>query len=123
MYRPDENFNLDKEIRWAKQIRKIIKAIVFMEKGKMTYPKFGESTALQQLSQHLKSVFVSSEMSNKSNRMATRQARSLLTASCKMVQTSLRTHSDVRNLAQTVEASVVLKYLLSGRQAERNSCR
>ncbi len=46
LYKPDENFNLDREIRWAKQIRKIIKAIVFMEKGKMTYPKFGESPAL-----------------------------------------------------------------------------
>ena len=61
VYKPDEQFNLDREIRWAKQIRKIIKAIVFMEKGKTTYPKFGESPALQQLSQHLKSVFVSSD--------------------------------------------------------------
>ena len=59
VYKPDEHFNLDFEIRWAKQIRKIIKAIVYMEKGKVTYPKFGESPALQQLSQHLKSVFVS----------------------------------------------------------------
>jgi len=46
MYKPDEHYSLDLELKWVKQIRKIIKALVYMEKGKTTYPKFGESSAL-----------------------------------------------------------------------------
>jgi hypothetical protein len=49
----------DQELRWVKQVRKVVKAIAFMDKGKLTSPKFGEILPLIKLSQHLKNIFVS----------------------------------------------------------------
>lgn len=61
LYKPpaeEQAFSIDKELRWVKQLRKVIKAIAFMEKAKTTTPKLGNSP-IKNLSGHLKMIFVS----------------------------------------------------------------
>ena len=55
LYKPDESAAFD-ELKWVKQLRKCIKAIQYMEKGKSTKIATEPLTAL---SQQLKLVFVS----------------------------------------------------------------
>ena len=37
----NDDIKQDQELRWVKQVRKVVKAITFMDKGKLTLPKFG----------------------------------------------------------------------------------
>jgi hypothetical protein len=55
----NDDIKQDQELRWVKQVRKVVKAITFMDKGKLTLPKFGSIEPLIKLSQHLKNIFVS----------------------------------------------------------------
>ena len=48
------------ETRWVKSLRKSIKALSYMEKAKTNHPKIMSTGTLQQLSTHLKMLFVSS---------------------------------------------------------------
>jgi hypothetical protein len=59
LYKPDTlDFTFVEEAKWVKHIRKLTKAIDFMEKSSNLKTKLSEILPLHQLSSHLKIIFV-----------------------------------------------------------------
>ena len=63
-YKPggDSDFSPEAEVRWVKHFRKVVKALSYMEKSKLSGSRLSE--VLIVLSEYLKTVFVSSYRAN-----------------------------------------------------------
>lgn len=59
IYKPESDCVFEQEAKWAKHIRKLTKAILFMEQQSQLVNKIADVLPLNQLSAHLKTFFVS----------------------------------------------------------------